>query len=98
ATSTKNRNCSAMSFDIGLATFIFVVDVRFGSKATFRSAIAMSALGQKRTCAAHTLMSALPLKATLNATYGNVRFGPKADIRAIIRSAHRRGREVRVEW
>src|SRR5262245_33864901 len=34
----------------------------------------MSALGQKQTCAAHKLMSALPPKATSNATYGNVRW------------------------
>src|SRR6516164_6917737 len=40
----------------------------------------MSALGQKQTCAAHKLMSALHPKATSNATYGDVRFGPKADI------------------
>jgi hypothetical protein len=42
----------------------------------------MSALGQKRTCAVQEPMSALPPKATSNATYGNVRFGSKADIRA----------------
>ena len=42
----------------------------------------MSALGQKRTCAVQTEMSALPPKATSNATYGDVRFGPKADIGA----------------
>src|SRR6516165_6373455 len=40
----------------------------------------MSALGHKQTCAAHKLMSSLPPKATSNATYGNVRFGPKAHI------------------
>jgi len=40
----------------------------------------MSALGQKQTCAAHNLVSALPPKATSNATYGNVRYGPIADI------------------
>src|SRR5262245_66502788 len=40
----------------------------------------MSAMGQKQTCAAHKLMSALPPKATSNATYGNVRFGLIADI------------------
>src|SRR5262245_27806098 len=39
----------------------------------------MSALGQKQTSAVHNGMSALPPKATSNATYGNVRFGPKAD-------------------
>src|SRR5262249_11094301 len=42
---------------------------------------AMSALGQKQTCAAQQPMSALPPKATSNATYGDVRFGPIADIR-----------------
>ena len=37
----------------------------------------MSALGQKQTCALQKAMSALPPKATPNATYGDVRFGPK---------------------
>src|SRR5262249_2932503 len=41
-----------------------------------------SALGQKQTCAVQTGMSALPPIATSNATYGDVRFGPKADIGA----------------
>ena len=40
----------------------------------------MSALGQKQTFAPQNFMSALPPKATSNATYGNVRFGPIADI------------------
>src|SRR5262249_25258840 len=40
----------------------------------------MSALGQKQTYAAQQPMSALPPKVTSNATYGDVRFGPKADI------------------
>src|SRR5262245_60140172 len=40
----------------------------------------MSALGQKQTYAVHKPMSALPPIATSNVTYGNVRFGPKADI------------------
>jgi len=40
----------------------------------------ISALGQKRTCAVHQPMSALPPKATSNATWRNVRFGPKADM------------------
>src|SRR5215831_19655076 len=40
----------------------------------------MSALGHKRTFAVQNGMSALPPKATSNATYGDVRFGPKADI------------------
>src|SRR5262249_45313671 len=52
----------------------------FGQKQTFRNATAMSALGQKQTCASHKLMSALPPKATSNATQGNVRFGPIADM------------------
>src|SRR5262245_6640919 len=43
----------------------------------------MSALGQKHTCAARKLMSALPPRATSNATWRNVRFGPKADIRCL---------------
>jgi hypothetical protein len=44
----------------------------------------MSALGQKRTCAVHYPMSALPPKATSNATSWNVRFGPKADIAHLV--------------
>src|SRR5262245_8882632 len=39
----------------------------------------VSALGHKRTFAVQNGMSALPLKATSNATYGDVRLGPKAD-------------------
>src|SRR5262249_22118158 len=46
-------------------------------KQTFRIALAMSALGQKRTCAAHKLMSALPPKATSDATYGMSALGQK---------------------
>jgi hypothetical protein len=42
----------------------------------------MSALGQKQACAVQNGMSALPLKATSNATYWNICFGPKADIAA----------------
>src|SRR5262245_39762054 len=37
----------------------------------------MSALGQKQTCAVQKGMSALPPKATSNATYGDVCFGSK---------------------
>jgi len=44
----------------------------------------MSALGQKQTYAVQNGMSALPPKATSNATYGDVRFGPKADIESIV--------------
>jgi len=40
----------------------------------------MSALGHKRTFAVQEGMSDLPPKATSNATYGDVRFGPIADI------------------
>src|SRR5262245_18175090 len=46
-------------------------------KQTFRIALAMSALGQKRTCAEHKLMSALPPKATVDATYGMCALGQK---------------------
>ena len=42
---------------------------------------AMSALGQKQTCAAHKLMSALPPKADMCGAVADVRFGPEADIR-----------------
>ena len=37
----------------------------------------MSALGQKQTCAAQKVMSALPPIATLVAFSSHVRFGPK---------------------
>src|SRR5262249_52546351 len=40
----------------------------------------MSALGQKRTCAVHDPMSALPPKADMCSALGDVRFGPKADM------------------
>src|SRR5262245_49085224 len=40
----------------------------------------MSALGQTQTCAVQNRLSALPPNATLNATYGNVRLGPIADM------------------
>ena len=42
----------------------------------------MSALGQKQTCAAQKVMSALPPKADMCGAKANVRFVPKADIRA----------------
>jgi hypothetical protein len=41
----------------------------------------MSALGQKRTCAAQKIMSALPPKADMCGATRDVRFVPKADIR-----------------
>src|SRR5215471_839738 len=44
----------------------------------------MSPLGQKQTCAVQRGMSALAPKATSNATLGNVRFGPIADIANLI--------------
>jgi len=44
--------------------------------ASQQSPLLMSALGHKRTYAVQQGMSALPPKATQNATYGNVRFGP----------------------
>jgi hypothetical protein len=49
-----------------------IVRFRFGTLAAPSMApcemVSMSALGQKRTCATHKLMSALPPKATSNAT------------------------------
>jgi hypothetical protein len=41
---------------------------------------AMSALGQKQTCAVHKGMSALPPKADMCGATAYVCFGPKADI------------------
>ena len=40
----------------------------------------MSALGQKRTCAAQNVMSALPPKADMCSALVHVRFVPIADI------------------
>ena len=40
----------------------------------------MSALGQKQTCAAQKVMSALPLKADMCGATRDVRFVPKADV------------------
>jgi len=42
----------------------------------------MSALGQKRTLVGVCIMSALPPKADIETQPRNVRFVPKADIRA----------------
>ena len=54
-------------------------------KRTFVSAVGMSALGHKRTCAAHKPMSALPpiatAKADIRPAKGRNRFTPKADMR-----------------
>ena len=47
---------------------------------------AMSALGQKRTYAAQTGMSALPLKADMCIAQAHVCFGPKADMGSSIQS------------
>jgi hypothetical protein len=41
----------------------------------------MSALGQKRTHAAHKVMSALPPEADMCSARGHASFGPIADIR-----------------
>ena len=41
----------------------------------------MSALGQKRTCAAQKVMSALPPKADMCSAIRDIRFVPIADIR-----------------
>src|SRR5262245_9394471 len=45
--------------------------------------LGMSALGQKPTFAPQNVMSALPPKADMCSARGHVRFGPKADIRAV---------------
>src|SRR5262249_40102178 len=52
----------------------------------------MSALGHKRTFAVQNGMSALPSKATSNATLGNVRFGPEADMASYSRTSSARAR------
>ena len=75
-------------------------DVRFGSevdicgaKAHVRFALnsdSKSGLPQK-------VMSALTPKAHMCAATTDVGYGPKADI-AVIRSTHRREREVKLEW
>jgi hypothetical protein len=49
----------------------------------------MSALGQKRTLRGVRPMSALPPKADIAESDWHVRFGPKADIRRLIRSSGR---------
>ena len=52
----------------------------------------MSALGQKQTCAAQKVMSALPPKADMCGATRNVRFVPIADIYAEVRSGPPRPR------
>ena len=54
----------------------------------------MSALGQKRTCAVHQQMSALPLKTDMCSAFGHVRFGPIADMSFNIQA--KRGRLLSV--
>ena len=44
----------------------------------------MSALGQKQTCAAQKVMSALPPKADMCSATSDVRLVPKADIAAVL--------------
>jgi hypothetical protein len=46
----------------------------------------MSALGQKPTCAPQQVMSALPPKADMCGANSDVRYGPKADILALMKS------------
>jgi hypothetical protein len=46
----------------------------------FYSVVAMSALGQKQTCAVQKGMSALPPKADIPGGYPHVCFVPRADI------------------
>ena len=57
----------------------------------------MSALGQKQTFAAQTVMSALPPKADMCSALADVRFVPIADIGSAIRSPRRRARAVNEE-
>ena len=61
----------------------------------------MSALGQKQTCAAHKVMSALPPKADMCAATRHVRFVPKADIGTLfdhlVRTRLHRRRHVKAE-
>jgi len=45
-----------------------------------RQCIALSALGQKQTCAAQNVMSALRPKADMCGAFRDVRFVPKADV------------------
>src|SRR5262245_16367328 len=54
-----------------------------GQKRTCAAQNGMSALGQKQTCAVHKLMSALPPIATSIATSWYVRSWPKADIEGV---------------
>src|SRR4030095_11429658 len=56
-----------------LSRHVHSISVRFRSKADMCSATSMSALGHKQTCAPQNVMSALPPKATSNATNGRVR-------------------------
>ena len=57
----------------------------------------MSALGQKQTFALQTGMSALAPKADMCSAPARVRFGPKADIVKLIRSARLRAQLVCLE-
>ena len=57
----------------------------------------MSALGQKRTCAAQKVMSALPPKADMCSATRYVRFVPIADIARVIRSLRRHARVQKEE-
>ena len=64
---------------------------------------AMSALGQKQTCAVQTGMSALPPKADMCGATSDVRFGPIADSctaakRIAIRSIRQRAGLVYLEF
>jgi hypothetical protein len=53
----------------------------------------MSALGQKQTCAAHKVMSALHPKADMCGATRDVRYGPKADTDAITGSLRYAGEQ-----
>ena len=58
----------------------------------------MSALGQKQTCAAQKVMSALPPKADMCGALAHVRFVPIADIGRAIRSPRRQRLAGQMVW
>src|SRR5262249_40106992 len=61
-----------------------IASPRGSGKASYQVELAMSALGQKQTFAVHQPMSALPPIADSCSALAHVRFGPKADIGAVM--------------
>ena len=71
------------------------VDLRpLACLSTLCAAIAISALGHKRTFRSTIVMSALPPEADIRAQMQNVRFVPIADIAPFIRSPRRQAAET----